>query len=55
MGNLHRKRAEGNLLIVDDELSSRQTLKAFPTGEGYEVGCAASGSIALPFCVHFNP
>jgi len=53
MDNICPERTKGNLLIVDDELSSRQTLKALLIGEGHGVGCAASEGMALPFCEHF--
>jgi hypothetical protein len=42
MDNIRPKRAKGNLLIIDDDLSPRQTLKAFPTGEGYGDGAEPS-------------
>ena len=49
MNNAHLKEVKGNLLIVDDDLSARQTLEALLTQEGYEVRCATNGRMALMF------
>jgi formate hydrogenlyase transcriptional activator len=49
MDNARAEKAEGNLLVVDDDLLFRQTLEALLTGEGYEVRCAPSGGMALMF------
>jgi formate hydrogenlyase transcriptional activator len=49
MSNAHLKKVKGNLLIVDDDLSARQTLEALLTQEGYEVRCATNGRMALMF------
>ncbi len=49
MDDLEPKRIKGNLLIVDDDLSARQTLEALLTGEGYEVRCAPTGQMAMMF------
>ena len=49
MNNAHLKKVKGNLLIVDDDLSARQTLEALLTQEGYEVRCATNGRMALMF------
>jgi len=49
MNNAHSKKVKGNLLIVDDDLSARQTLEALLTQEGYEVRCATNGRMALMF------
>jgi formate hydrogenlyase transcriptional activator len=49
MDNTELKTAKGNLLIVEDDLSARQTLEAFLTREGYEVRCAPNGETALMF------
>lgn len=43
------KTGNGNILIVDDDLSTRQTLSALLEGEGYEIRCAPSGQTALLF------
>ncbi len=42
-------KVSGNLLIVEDDLSARQTMEAFLTREGYEVRCAPNGQTALMF------
>ena len=55
MDNARQKKAEGNLLVVDDDLRFRQTLEALLTGEGYDVRCAASGGMALQFAVEEPP
>jgi PAS domain S-box-containing protein len=49
MGSPHHKAGKGSILIVDDDLSARQTLAAIVEGEGYEVQCAPSGHTALTF------
>ncbi|HSR13461.1 MAG TPA: response regulator, partial [Thermodesulfobacteriota bacterium] len=49
MDNVEAKRERGNLLIVDDDLSTRQTLEGLLTGEGYEVRCAPNGKMAMMF------
>ena len=49
MDNARSEKAEGNLLVVDDDLLFRQTLEALLAGEGYEVRCAPSGGMALMF------
>jgi DNA-binding NtrC family response regulator len=49
MDNARPEKAEGNLLVVDDDLLMRQTLEALLAGEGYEVRCAPSGGMALMF------
>jgi formate hydrogenlyase transcriptional activator len=49
MDNALPKRAKGNLLVVDDDLSVRQTMEAFLTREGYEVRCAPNGQTGLMF------
>jgi transcriptional regulator with GAF, ATPase, and Fis domain len=49
MSRGHAEIGKGSLLIVDDDLSFRQTLEALLTDEGYEVRCAASGGMALRF------
>jgi PAS domain S-box-containing protein len=54
MDNTEPKKAEGNLLIADDDLSTRQTMEAFLTREGYEVRCAPNGEMALMFA-HEDP
>ena len=40
MDNIQPRSAKGNLLVVDDDLSARQTMEAFLAQEGYEVRCA---------------
>ncbi len=49
MDNTERQEVEGNILIVEDDLSARQALEAFLTREGYEVRCAPDGQTALIF------
>jgi len=49
MDNTQPGSANGNLLIVDDDLSARQTMEAFLAQEGYEVRCAPNGQTALMF------
>ncbi|HSB06157.1 MAG TPA: sigma 54-interacting transcriptional regulator [Thermodesulfobacteriota bacterium] len=49
MDNVQAKKVRGNLLIVDDDLSARQTIEAFLDQEGYEVRCAPNGQTALMF------
>jgi len=38
---------KGNLLVVDDDLTGRQTMEAFLTREGYDVRLAPNGEMAL--------
>ena len=40
---------KGKLLVVDDDLNSRQTLDALLSREGYETRCAPDGRAALMF------
>jgi len=54
MDNAQPKRAKDNLLVVDDDLSARQTMEAFLTREGYEVRCAPNGQMALIKSVNYN-
>ena len=49
------QKAIGNLLIVEDDLSARQTMEAFLTREGYEVRCAPNGQTALMFAQEDPP
>ena len=49
MDNLRRKKANGSLLVVDDDLGTRQTMDAFLSGHGYDVRCAPNGETALMF------
>ena len=49
MDNTQPGSAKSNLLIVDDDLSARQTMEAPLTQEGYEVRCAPNGQTALMF------
>ena len=49
MNRGHAEIGKGNLLVVDDDLTVRQTLEALLTREGYEVRCAASGGMVLRF------
>ena len=49
-----RVKVKGNLLVVDDDLNTRQTMEAFLSGQGYEVRCAPNGETALMFA-HEDP
>jgi len=49
MDNTQPKGGSGNLLVVDDDLFTRQTMEAFLTRHGYEVRCAPNGETALMF------
>ena len=40
---------KGKLLVVDDDLNSRQMLDALLSREGYETRCAPDGATALMF------
>jgi len=42
-------KVKGNLLVVDDDLTARQTMEALLTREGYKVRCAPDGETALMF------
>ena len=55
MDSTEPKKVKGNLLVVDDDLSARQTLEAFLTREGYEVRCAPNGEMALMFAQEDPP
>ena len=45
----------GSILIVDDDLSARQTLESLLAGAGHEVRCAPSGQTALLFASEEPP
>ncbi len=47
-------KVKGNLLIVDDDLNTRQTMDAFLSRQGYEVRCAPNGETGLMFA-HEDP
>jgi DNA-binding NtrC family response regulator len=47
--NISSEKKEGNLLLVDDDLSALQTMEAFLVREGYEVRCALNGHTAQMF------
>jgi formate hydrogenlyase transcriptional activator len=49
MNERQPERLGGNLLIVDDDLYSRQILETMLTQEGYDVRCAPNGETALMF------
>jgi len=49
MDNTQPSSAKGNLLIVDDDLSARQTMEGLLAPEGYEGRCAPNGQTALTF------
>jgi CheY-like chemotaxis protein len=55
MTNGRLKGAKGNILVMDEDLSSRETPEALLIGEGYEVRCAASGGMALMFAAEEPP
>jgi PAS domain S-box-containing protein len=55
MDSTHPNSPKDNILIVDDDLSARQTLSALMEREGYEVRCAASGQTALMFAQEEAP
>ena len=47
MDSAQPARGNGNLLVVDDDLTARQTMEAFLTRNGYEVSLAPNGEMAL--------
>jgi PAS domain S-box-containing protein len=49
MDSAQPARGNGNLLVVDDDLTARQTMEAFLTRNGYEVSLAPNGETALMF------
>ena len=49
MDKVRPETGKGNLLIVDDDLDTRQTMEAFLRRQGYEVRCAPNGETALMF------
>jgi formate hydrogenlyase transcriptional activator len=49
MDNTQPQSVKGSLLIVDDDLSARQTIEGVLAQEGYEVRCAPNGQTALIF------
>jgi formate hydrogenlyase transcriptional activator len=49
MNRARVERGKGSLLVVDDDLTVRQTMEAFLTREGYKVRCAPKGEMALMF------
>jgi len=55
MSSTHPNLLKDNILIVDDDLSARQTLSALMEREGYEVRCAPSGQTALMFAQEEAP
>jgi formate hydrogenlyase transcriptional activator len=46
---------KGNILVVDDDLSTRETLEALLTRDGYEVRCAPDGQTSLLFAEEDPP
>jgi formate hydrogenlyase transcriptional activator len=54
MDNTQSNTEEGNLLLVDDDLPTVQTMEAFLTRHGYKVRCALDGHTALMFA-HEDP
>jgi formate hydrogenlyase transcriptional activator len=55
MDGVRPKTARGNLLIADDELSSRQSLAVLLNRKGYEVRCAPNGGTALKSAAEAPP
>ena len=55
MDSDHPMRVQGNILVVDDDLSTRQTLAALMEREGHEVRCAPSGQTARMFAQEDPP
>jgi len=49
MNTARVERGKGSLLVVDDDLTVRQTMEAFLNREGYKVRCAPNGEMALMF------
>ena len=49
MDDTQEQKGVGSILVVDDDLSARQTLSQLLEREGYEVRCAPSGQTALLF------
>jgi formate hydrogenlyase transcriptional activator len=47
MDSAQGARQKGNLLVVDDDLTARQTMEALLTREGYDVRLAPNGEMAL--------
>jgi DNA-binding response OmpR family regulator/signal transduction histidine kinase len=47
MDSAQGAREKGNLLVVDDDLTARQTMEAFLTREGYDVRLAPNGEMTL--------
>jgi DNA-binding NtrC family response regulator len=45
---------KGNLLVIDDDLNTRQTMDVFFSRHGYEVRCAPNGETGLMFA-HEDP
>ncbi len=45
----------GTVLVVDDDLGSRQILETLLTSEGYDVRCAPNGRIGLLFASEEPP
>jgi CheY-like chemotaxis protein len=54
MNSVPSERVKGNLLVVDDDLSSLRTMEALLGREGYDGRCAPSGQMALTFA-HEDP
>ena len=47
MDSAQAERGKGDLLVVDDDLTARQTMEAFLTREGYDMRLAPNGEMAL--------
>lgn len=47
MESVHPMKVQGDILVVDDDLSTRQALSALMEREGHKVRCAPSGQTAL--------
>jgi PAS domain S-box-containing protein len=55
MNSTHPNLPKDNILIVDDDLSARQTLSVLMEREGYEVRCAPTGQTGLMFAQEEAP
>ena len=55
MDRAQAAREKGNLLVVDDDLTARQTMETFLTREGYDVRLAPNGEMALMIATEDPP
>ena len=55
MDGVQSETIKGDLLVVDDDPNTLETMKALLTQAGYDVRCAPNGELALLFAREVPP